>query len=64
MQPLAASTSTRYRRRAEGFCEELSREYYLHLAGRKPELEIEPIYDGYADLFTREAVGRLRELAA
>jgi hypothetical protein len=52
-----------YRRRAEGFSEELSREYYLHLAGRKPELEIEPIYDGYADLFTREAVGRLRELA-
>jgi hypothetical protein len=52
-----------YRRRAEGFSEELSREYYLHLAGRKPDLEIEPIYRGYADLFTGEAVGRLRELA-
>jgi hypothetical protein len=53
----------RYRRRAERFCEELSREYYLHLAGRKPDLELEPIYRAYEELFTREAVGRLRELA-
>lgn len=54
----------RYRGRAESFCEELSREYYLHLAGRKPDLELEPIYAGYADLFTREAVGWLRERVA
>jgi len=53
----------RYRRRAERFAEELSREYYLHLAGQKPELEIEPIYAEYADLFTGEAVGTLRELS-
>jgi hypothetical protein len=53
-----------YRRRAEGFCERLSREYYLHLAGHKRDLELEPIYRAYADLFTREAVGRIRELAA
>ena len=53
----------RYRRRAERFSEELSREYYLHLAGHKAELEIEPIYEEHADLFTAEAVGRLRELA-
>jgi hypothetical protein len=53
----------RYRARAEGFTEELSREYYLHLAGRKPELEIEPIYRGYRDLFSSEVVGRLREMA-
>jgi hypothetical protein len=53
----------RYRRRAERFCEELSREYYMHLAGHKPDLELEPIYRGYEDLFTRDAVGRLRELA-
>ena len=51
-----------YRLRAERFSEELSREYYLHLAGHKPELEIEPIYQGYADLFAREGVERLREL--
>ena len=53
-----------YRARAEGFCEELSREYYLHLAGRKPDLEIEPIYGSYAELFSRDAVSRLRELHA
>ncbi len=53
-----------YRRRAEGFSEQLSREYYLHLAGRKPDLELEPIYIGYAELFTRDAAGRLRELTA
>ena len=53
-----------YRRRAERFCEELSREYYLHLAGHKPELEIEPIYQGYADLFVRQHVERLREMCA
>ncbi len=52
----------RYRRRAERFAEELSREYYLHLAGHKAELEIEPIYSEYADLFTRETVGKLRGL--
>jgi hypothetical protein len=52
-----------YRRRAERFSEELSREYYLHLAGRRPELEIEPIYDEYADLFGSAEVERLRRLA-
>lgn len=53
-----------YRRRAERFCEKLSREYYLHLAGHKAELEIEPIYQGYADLFDRQEVERLRDLCA
>jgi hypothetical protein len=53
----------RYRDRAERFGEELSREYYLHLAGHKRELEIERIYDSYADLFARDAVMALRELA-
>jgi hypothetical protein len=52
-----------YRERAERFGEELSREYYRHLAGHKRELEIERIYDAYADLFTREAVMALRDLA-
>ncbi len=52
-----------YRERAERFGEELSREYYLHLAGHKPELEIERIYDSYAELFSRDSVAALRELA-
>ncbi len=53
----------RYRERAERFSELLSREHYLHLAGHKAELEIEPIYDAFADLFTADAVHSLRELA-
>jgi hypothetical protein len=52
-----------YRRRAEGFSEKLGREYYLHLAGHKPELEIEPIYDRHSDLFSSTNVERLRELS-
>ena len=31
-----------YRQEAEGFTEELDREYYLHLAGHKAELGIAP----------------------
>jgi hypothetical protein len=54
----------RYRERAETFGEELSREYYRHLAGHKRELEIERIYDSYADLFVREPVMAMRDLAA
>jgi hypothetical protein len=50
-----------YRERAEGFLEEIDREYYLHLAGHKPELEIEPIYERYGELFEGEAVERIRE---
>ncbi len=42
-----------YRQGAEAFVSELDREYYLHLAGHKPELEIEPIYDRHAGLFDR-----------
>lgn len=53
-----------YRQRAERFVEQIDREYYLHLAGLKPELEIEPIYRRHAGLFEREAVERLRELAS
>ena len=54
----------RYRERAERFGEELSREYYRHLAGHKRELEIERIYDSYADLFARDSVMALRDRAA
>jgi hypothetical protein len=52
-----------YRAAAEHFAEELSREYYRHLAGHKTELEIEPIYARFEQLFERDAVARLRELA-
>jgi len=50
-----------YRRDAELFCEEIDRDYYLHLAGHKPGLEVEAIYERHAALFTREAVDRIGE---
>jgi hypothetical protein len=53
-----------YRRGAQEFISELDREYYLHLAGHKPDLEIEPIYARHASLFDRSLVAGIRELAA
>ena len=53
-----------YRRRAERFVEEIDREYLLHLSGRKPELELAPIYDRHAELFRRGTVERMRQTAA
>ncbi len=50
-----------YSEQAERFLEKLDREYYLHGAGRKAELEIEPIYTAHADLFSPGAIERLRE---
>lgn len=51
-----------YRAGAERFIEEIDREYLLHLAGRKPELELAAIYERHAGLFERAAVERIREL--
>lgn len=53
-----------YRRDAELFCEQLSREHYLHLAGHKRELEIEAIYERHRELFGRRSVEGLREALA
>jgi hypothetical protein len=53
--------TTEYRTAAEQFLVSLEREYYLHFAGHKDELEIEPVYDRHADLFTRDAVQRRRQ---
>ena len=39
-----------YRERADRFIAELDEEYYLHYAGLKESLELEPIYERYADL--------------
>src|SRR5262249_14193840 len=49
----------RYRVDAESFLEELDREYYLHLAGHKPDLALEPIYERHAGLFERDSVERI-----
>jgi hypothetical protein len=52
-----------YRREAEQFVERIDREYYLHLAGHKPELDLAQIYAEHAGLFSTDAVAWLRELA-
>src|SRR5258707_4180301 len=50
-----------YRRDAEAFLEDLDREYYLHLAGHKPDLAVERIYERHRRLFERDAVERVGE---
>jgi len=52
-----------YRLGAETFVSELDREYYLHMAGHKPVLEIEPIYERHGGLFDRGQVAAIREAA-
>ena len=53
-----------YRDRADRFEAEMLEEYYLHFAGLKDELEIEPIYERYDDLTTLQAATELAEPAA
>jgi hypothetical protein len=60
LQPLAWDPDE-YRRDAERFLEEIDREYYLHLAGHKPDLAVEAIYERHEGLFAREAVDRVGE---
>ena len=75
MEAGAALSSTdldAYREQAEEFISELDEEYYLHYAGHKDTLELEPIYARHADLTKLEraqAIGatvdgnaRVREL--
>ena len=51
-----------YRRSAETFLSDLTREEYRHFAGLKDTYEIEPLYERHAELFTRASVERLRSL--
>ncbi len=44
-----------YRERADRFQAEMLEEYYLHFAGLKDELDIEPIYERHQDLTTLDA---------
>ena len=53
----------RYAEAGERFLGELGEEYYLNYSGQKPNLAIEPIYERHADLFTRQSVDALTELA-
>jgi len=58
--PLARDLKA-YAAEAEAFITAMDREYYLHFAGHKPELAIEPIYERHRDLFSRAAIEELRE---
>ncbi|HEV2075828.1 MAG TPA: hypothetical protein VGR10_06285 [Thermoleophilaceae bacterium] len=53
-----------YRREAQAFTTALGREHYLHFAGLKPSLEVEPIYQAHAGLFTPAAAETLRKARA
>jgi hypothetical protein len=48
-----------YEKRAEAFREEVIREHYLVGAGLKEQMVLVPIYQRYADLFTRPQVQAL-----
>jgi hypothetical protein len=50
-----------YAVQAEAFVGSMDREYYLHFAGHKRELEIAPIYERHAGLFERAAIDELRD---
>jgi hypothetical protein len=49
-----------YRNEGLAFQEARGREYFLHYTGQKPRLELHPIYERYADLFTLDAIQRLK----
>src|SRR5829696_4402236 len=51
----------RLRREGEAFTEEISREYYLGLAGHKPAPVLQPIYEKHAQLMTPDALELTRE---
>lgn len=55
----APSELDAYRAQADRFIAELNEEYYLHYAGRKESLELEPIYERHAELTTLEQARRL-----
>jgi hypothetical protein len=48
-----------FRAQADRFVAELMEEYYLHLAGHKDTLELEPIYERHAELTTLEQAQKL-----
>jgi hypothetical protein len=48
-----------FREDADRFIAELDEEYYLHLAGHKPALELEPIYERHEELTRLETAQRL-----
>ncbi|HVG21913.1 MAG TPA: hypothetical protein VNI02_22950 [Blastocatellia bacterium] len=52
-----------YRREYADFHTAYMREHYLFLSGQKNNLQLEPIYDRYGDLFSRDSVAGLKKAA-
>src|ERR1044072_1741274 len=50
-----------YRREYTDFHTAYMREYYLFLSGQKNNLKLDPIYDRYGDLFSRDSVTKLKQ---
>ena len=48
---------TTYREEADRFLAALEEEYYLHFAGHKDELDLEPVYERHAGLNARRLPG-------
>lgn len=48
-----------YREQADRFIAAIDEEYYLHFAGHKDELALEPIYERFADLTSLEMANRV-----
>lgn len=49
-----------YRRDYAAYCSAIELAHYQHRAGFELELNLEPIYDRYGDLFTRDAIDNLK----
>ncbi|MDQ3858917.1 MAG: hypothetical protein M3327_10805 [Actinomycetota bacterium] len=52
---LGSGTVDAYREEADRFLAELDEEHYVHFAGHKASLDLAPVYDRHADLFTPDA---------
>ena len=59
--PVGSGSVDAYRQEADRFCADLDEQLYLHYAGLKDELDLAPVYERYADLFT---LSTCRELGA
>jgi hypothetical protein len=59
--PVGSGSVDAYRQEADRFCADLDEQLYLHYAGLKDELDLAPVYERYADLFTLTSC---RELGA
>ena len=57
--PPSSSELDAYRAEADRFLAEINEEYYLHYAGLKDELQLEPIYERHAELTKLEQAQRL-----